>query len=161
MRRTLYMLIGPKGSGKTHIGALVNQHTAIHFLRVESIWLSLQPGEDGWNTIERTIDTLFQTHDKVMIESLGVGEGFRGFHASLVKKYPIKLIRVVTDLDTCLARVKSRSSTDHIAVSDDQVREYNQIAAGIIYNWDLVIDNNGPAADADIINAILSLDSTT
>lgn len=158
MKRTLYMLIGPKGSGKTHIGTLVNQHTDIRFLRVEPIWLSLQPGEDAWDKIERTIDTLFQTHEKVMIESLGAGEGFRGFHASLAKKYLIKLIRVVADLDTCLARVKSRSSADHIAVSDDRVREYNQIAAGIIYNWDLEIDNNGPAADTDIISAILSMD---
>jgi hypothetical protein len=93
-----------------------------------------------------------------MIESLGAGEGFRGFHAALAKKYPIKLIRVVSDLDICLARVKSRSSADHIAVSDDLVREYNQIAAGIIYNCDLEIDNNGPAADTDIISAILSMD---
>ena len=158
MKRILYMLIGPKGSGKTHIGTLVNQHTDICFLRVESIWLSLQPGEDGWTKIERTIDTLFQTHEKVMIESLGIGEGFRGFHASLAMKYPIKMIRVVADLDICLARVKSRSSADHLAVSDDQVREYNQIAANIIYNWDLEIDNNGPAADTDIISAILSID---
>ncbi len=158
MKQTLYMLIGPKGSGKTHIGMLVNQYTDIHFLRVEPIWLSLQPGEDAWDKIEHTIDTLFQTHDKVMIESLGVGEGFRGLHASLTKKYPIKLIQVVADLDICLARVKSRSSADHIAVSDDQVMEYNQIAAGIIYYWDLVIDNNDPAADADILDAILSID---
>ncbi len=158
MKRTLYMLIGPKGSGKTHIGMLVNQHTDIHFLRVEPIWLSLQPGEEAWNKIEHTVDMLFQTHEKVMIESLGAGEGFRGFHASLAKKYPIKMIRVVADLDICLARVKSRSSADHIAVSDDQVMEYNQIAAGITHDWDLEIDNNGPAAEADILTAILSID---
>lgn len=40
MSKTLYMLIGPKGSGKTHIGTLVNIHTDIKFLRVESIWLA-------------------------------------------------------------------------------------------------------------------------
>jgi shikimate kinase len=45
--KLLYLLIGPKGSGKSHIGALVSQHTDIYFLRVEPIWLSLQPGEDG------------------------------------------------------------------------------------------------------------------
>jgi ABC-type branched-subunit amino acid transport system ATPase component len=46
-QKVLYMLIGPKGSGKTHIGTLVNLHTDIAFLRVESIWLGLQAGEDG------------------------------------------------------------------------------------------------------------------
>jgi len=46
-QKTLFMLVGPKGSGKTHIGTLVNQHTDIVFLRVEPIWLGLKPAEDG------------------------------------------------------------------------------------------------------------------
>jgi shikimate kinase len=160
MKHILYMLIGPKGAGKSHIGTLVNQHTDIHFLFVEPIWLSLQPGEDAWRKVELTIDTLFQTHDKVMNESMGAGEGFRGFYASLAKKYPIKLIRVKADLDTCLARVQSRGRAGHMAVSDAQVAEYNQISAGVTYRWDLEIDNNGPAEDADVVSAILSLDRT-
>jgi shikimate kinase len=154
------MLIGPKGAGKTHIGVLVDQHTDITFLRVEPIWLSLQPGEDGWKKVEQIIDTMFKTHEKVMIESLGAGEGFRRFHASLAKKYPIKMIRVFADLDICLARVKNRNSIDHISVSDDKVIEYNQIAAGVTYDWALEIDNNGPAPDADIIQAIRDLENT-
>ena len=144
-----------RGSRNSLVGPL---RSLGRFLRVEPIWLSLQPGRDGWNQVERTIDTLFQTHEKVIIESLGAGEGFHRFHAAPAKKYSIKLIRVVADLDICLARVKSRSRADQIAVSDDQVREYNQIASGMTYDWDLEIDNNGPAADADIIGAILSMD---
>ena len=71
MSQTLYMLIGPKGAGKTTIGTLVHQHTDIAFIRVEPIWLSLQPGEDGWKKVESVIDDRFQTHDRLMIESLG------------------------------------------------------------------------------------------
>jgi shikimate kinase len=159
--KILYLLIGPKGSGKSHIGALVSKYTDIHFLRVEPVWLSLQPGEDGWRKVELTIDGLFQEHDKVMIESLGVGEGFRRFFASLTTKYAIKLIRVTADLDTCLRRVQSRSRVEHIAVSDEQVMEYNRIAAGVNFAWDLEVDNNGPAEDAEILAAILELEKRT
>jgi shikimate kinase len=35
--KVLYMLIGPKGSGKTYIGSVVNCHTDIAFIRVEPI----------------------------------------------------------------------------------------------------------------------------
>ena len=105
-QKTLFMLIGPKGSGKTHIGTLVSQHTDIVFLRVERIWLSLNAGEDGWKKVETLIDAMFQKQDKVMIESLGIGEGFVEFHASLAEKYPIKMIRVYADLATCFTRVK-------------------------------------------------------
>lgn len=154
MKQILYILIGPKGAGKSFIGTLVNNHTDIHFLRVEPIWLSLEPGEDGWRKVEMTIDALFQKQDKVMIESLGVGEGFRAFFAALAMKYSVRLIRIKADLATCLRRVQSRSSAEHIPVSDDKVVEYNQIAAGVTYDWDLEIDNDGPAEDADILRAI-------
>jgi hypothetical protein len=37
MNKTLYMLISPKGAGKTHIGTLINQHTEMVFIKVEPI----------------------------------------------------------------------------------------------------------------------------
>lgn len=156
-QKILYMLIGPKGAGKTHIGTVVQQHTDIAFLRVELIWLGLQPGEDGWKKVEAAVNTMFRTHDKVMIESLGAGEGFRGFYAALVGKYTIKMIRVYADWDTCLSRVKNRSNVDQIAVSIDKVAEYNQIATSMQYDWDLEINNNIPLSDADILAAIQSI----
>lgn len=155
--KALYMLIGPKGAGKTYIGKLVSTHTDIQFIWVESIWLSLQPGEDGWNKVEQVIDTTFKSHNKVMIESLGAGEEFSKFRASLEKKYTLKTIWVYADLDTCLARVKSRNSTNHIPISDDKVEQYNQIAATVTYDWDLEINNNAPASDDTILAAIQTL----
>jgi shikimate kinase len=157
MKKTLYMLIGPKGSGKTHIGTLVNAHTDITFLRVESIWLGVPPGEDGWKQVEDAIDAEFQTRDQVMVESLGAGDDFKRYYASLKGKYTVRMIRVRADLDTCLARVRKRGSADHIPVPDDKVMEYNRIAAAVSYNWDLEIDNNAPAPDEEILNAILSM----
>jgi len=155
--KILFMLIGPKGSGKTHIGTLVNQHTDIVFLRVEPIWLGLQPDEDGWKKAEAATDALFQKQDKVMVESLGIGEGFGKFHASLAEKYSIKLIRVYADLETCFTRVKTRNNAEHIPVSDDRVAEFNQLASAVIYNWDLEINNNDAISDKDILDAVQSI----
>ncbi len=156
-QKILFILIGPKGSGKTHIGRLVDRQTDITFLSVEPIWLALEPNEDGWKKVEASIDSMFQRHDKLMIESLGAGEGFRNFHACLTEKYPIRMIRVYAALETCFTRVKTRNSTQQIPVSDDQLREYNRIAAEVRYNWDLEIDNDGPASDEDIIASIQSI----
>jgi len=156
-QKILFMLIGPKGSGKTHIGALIDQHTDIIFLRVEPIWLSLKPDEDGWQKVEAAIDAMFQKQDKVMIESLGVGEGFGKFHASLAEKYSIKLIRVHADLETCFTRVKTRDKAEHIAVSNDKVAEFNQLASAVTYDWDLEINNNDSTPDKDILDAIQSI----
>jgi hypothetical protein len=67
------------------------------------------------------------------------------------------MIRVYADLDTCLARVQSRSSDDHIPVSDGKVAEYNRIAAAVTYEWDAEIDNNGPASQETILATIRAL----
>jgi hypothetical protein len=92
-----------------------------------------------------------------MIESLGVGEGFTKFHTSLAEKYSIKMIRVYADLNTCLARVKIRDSAEHIAVSDDKVAEFNQLASAVTYHWDLEISNDDLTPDIDIVNAVQSI----
>ncbi|MBD3886334.1 hypothetical protein IFO70_32100 [Phormidium tenue FACHB-886] len=92
-----------------------------------------------------------------MIESLGADEEFARFRAVLGKKYIIKMIRVYANLDTCLTRVKNRSSADHIPVSDDKVEQYNQIAARVVYDWDLEINNNAPATDDEVLAAVQPL----
>lgn len=149
--KILYLLIGPKGSGKTYIGTLVARETDIVFLRVEPLWLALKEGENGWEKVEVEIDGLFSRHDKVMIESLGAGSQFEQFRASLEKKYELRMVKVSTDLDTCLTRVQTRNSKDHIPVSDDKVIEYNQIAAKVELPWFAEINNNGPATEAEIL----------
>jgi shikimate kinase len=154
MDKTLYFLIGLKGSGKTTIGTLVGRSTDIHFLRVEPIWVQLQPGENGWQKVEEAIDSAFQSSDKVMVESLGAGDGFQKMKASLSRKYNLKWIHVVADPDKCLTRVQKRDNANHIPVSDAQVLEYNKFAAAIRYDWDLEIDNNLPMNEKSLIEAI-------
>ena len=160
--KTLFILIGPKGAGKTHIGTLVNAQMAIKFLPVEPIWVDyLQNGakdRDGWDIVEEEIDRLFESNDKVIIESLGAGEGFVRLHKSLKNKYQIKFIKVESALDKCLERVRNRDNTAHIQISADKVQEYNKIAAQVSYNWDLVIDNNSLASDLEIIRAIQTIE---
>ena len=157
MVKILYMLIGPKGSGKTYIGTLVEKKTDISFLRVENIWLTLNSKEDGWLKVEQTIDKAFESCNKLMIENLGAGQGFHRFYVSLKVKYNIKLVRVFSDLDVCLDRVMSRENKNHIPVSDTKVAEYNKIAAQVKLDWAIEINNNGPASDAEILEAINSL----
>jgi shikimate kinase len=157
MAKTVIYLIGLKGSGKTYIGALLSRKTDIRFLRVEPIMLGLTEGEDGWAKVAAAVDEVLAEHDRVAIESLGGHEGFERLHASLAERYVVKYVRVVTDPATCLRRVQARSTADHIPVSDDQVVEYNAVAEKVELPWDAVIDNNGPATDAEILAAIAGL----
>jgi shikimate kinase len=155
--KTLVLLIGPKGSGKTHIGCLVERELGIPFLRVEPIWLALKSGEDGWKKVEQEIAKRFETTDVLIIESLGAGDGFRGMKQSLESRYTLKFVKVKTNLDECLRRVQTRSKEQHIAVSDEKVVEYNQIAARVELPWSAVIENDGPAAVDEVLRTVRRL----
>ena len=161
MKKTLYLLIGLKGSGKSYIGSLVDQLTEIRFLKVEPIWVEYLSGNDrsksGWEVVEAEIDKQFTVYDRVMIESLGAGEEFEAFYASLRRKYALKLIKVFADLETCLDRVKRRDTADHIPISDSRVEEINQVAQHVTFDWDLVIDNRRLAPASEIIKAIKAI----
>ncbi len=151
--KTLYLLIGPKGAGKTHIGQTIERTLQVPFLRVEPIWLSLRPGENGWKRVEAEIDRLFVKSDQLMIESLGAGEGFQSMRSSLSRKYRLKYVKVAADLNECLKRVKTRCNKDHIPVSESRVEQYNEIASRVELPWDAVIQNGGPASVEEIIGA--------
>lgn len=53
--------------------------------------------------------------------------------------------------------MKTRNNAEHIAVSAEEVVEYNKIAAAVTYDWALEIKNDVPASDGDIIEAIQSI----
>ena len=157
MNKTLYFLIGPKGSGKTFIGTHVQSNTDIYFLRVEPIWLALQENENGWRKVIESINECFAKYEKVMIENLGAGDDFQKFLSILQNKYQTKIIKVKTDLSLCYKRVKERSNSNHIPVSDNKVKEYNEIASKVTLSWDLVVDNNGNQHIDNIIEKIKNL----
>lgn len=154
MNKTIIMLIGPKGSGKTTIGLILERHTNIRFLCVESIWLKLSMGQDGWEAVEYEIDVCLEEVDLLAIESLGGSEGFEKLRHNLEKKYILKYVRVIAPLDICLQRVRSRDSSNHLPISDEKVEEYNQLAAKVILPWDSEINNHPPMTEEMIVDQI-------
>jgi hypothetical protein len=50
---------------------------------------------DGWDIVEEEIDRVFESNDKVMIESLGAGDGFARLHKSLKNKCKINLTDLI------------------------------------------------------------------
>ena len=101
------------------------------------------------------IDDLFvnQRYNKVIIETLGVGDGFKKFHQMVKRKYKIKYVKIDCDLETCFERVKERSDENHIAVSDENVKKYNHIAkkGQSEFDWDLELDNSRKMQASQIV----------
>lgn len=149
--KTIYILIGLKGSGKTHLGELLSEKMKIPFLRVENIFLKLNtqdPLEDqnyistGYKNVEIEIRNRLSKDDQLIIESTGIATQLNDMIENLKNDYVVKLIKIDSDPELCLGRIKTRDQSKHISVSDDQILKINKLAGEASFNFDLVIDNN-------------------
>jgi shikimate kinase len=169
--KTVYIIVGPKGSGKTHVGTMLDRELGLRFLSVEPLVLknlnvSSLTGDDlereGFLLEEQAIDTMLMSHDAVSFEATGSSRFFPETLERLREKYTVRLIRLRCPLDTCAARVAHRDPTNHIPVSDERLRDINHRANAVELDWDLEIDNAAPASDESIIaqfRALLRLDN--
>jgi len=160
------ILVGPKGSGKTTIGALLASEFGIQFVRVESLFLevgahigSSHPSFERCG-FERVLSTLRRTlsqHDSVCFESTGASQHFLWLVNELAHIASVFLVRIVATQDQCTDRIRNRNPLLHIPVSDDRVAEINSRAVTVNLAWAAEIDNSGPLNCQDILSTIRHL----
>lgn len=157
--KTVYILTGLKGSGKTYIGNLLSERLSVPFLRVENIFLKTKTNDpltdqnyisSGFLNVEKEVRSLLKGIDQLTIESTGITAQFETMVSNLKKDFIVKLIKISSLPELCFKRVKDRDQSDHISVSDDQLLEINKLAAKVSLDYDLIIYNN-TQSDEDIV----------
>lgn len=133
-KKQIYLLIGAKGSGKSFIGSLFQKYFDIEFLRVENWVLHLKKGrslfdenyiQENFKIIEQNIRKHLDTLDCLVFESIGLTEYFDVMLASLRTDFFVTTIGIKADEGVCLERVRTRDTSIHINVSDEQLEIIN------------------------------------
>lgn len=159
------ILVGLKGSGKTYIGKLLQDKLNIPFLRVEDICLRINAGREinnkayiseAFEQIEAEIRKKLASSDQITIESTASASQFDNMVLSLRKDFIVKLVKIDTDPNLCLQRVKTRDLKNHIPVSDEQIIEINKVSAMRTFDFDLIIENNNKT-DKELIEELNKL----
>ena len=162
--KTVYILVGPKGCGKTYIGNLLSEKLGIPFLRVEDIFLKIKtenPLEDqnyisiGFRNVENAIREKLLNCNQVTIESTGIVRQFYELVSRLKTDYFVKMIKIETDPTLCINRIKNRDQSIHISVSDDNINFINKLAHSLSLNFDLVLNNNN-SNDNELIEKFMN-----
>lgn len=133
--KTIYLLIGQKGSGKSFIGTIFEQEFGIRFLRVEDWARQIMMGREiddetylnqVFEAIEAGVRDSLMGANEIVFESTGLTPHFDRMLENLQRDFRVKTIYINAQADTCLNRVKSRDLTIHIDVSDQQVNMINE-----------------------------------
>jgi shikimate kinase len=152
--KTLYILIGLKGGGKTYTGKLIEKNLHIPFLRVENIFLSIKKDrhyldkdyiQEGYTETEKQVKECFKTSDILIMETTGTADEFWEMINNLKKEAAVKFIKIQTSPELCIQRVLNRENKDHVNVSDNDVKMINELAGKVVCDYDLVIENEDGA----------------
>ena len=84
-QKLIYLLIGPKGSGKSFIGTLMDHTFGIHFIRVEDWAKAVKKDRqvdnpfylaEVFQAIEHGVREVLKQYDQVVFESTGLSAYF-------------------------------------------------------------------------------------
>lgn len=153
--KKVFILIGPKGSGKTFIGKIIEKRLNILFVMIEDIFRKIQSKHitsreniiKGYHEVEVTIESILSENESVCFESTGLAKEFWLLVDNLKKKYEVRLISVFAPLDICLDRIQKRNSLVHISISMEDIRKLNQASADLQFKSALQIDTSKVSED--------------
>jgi len=154
--KNILLLIGPKGSGKSFIGSLLENEFGINFVRVED-WANKIKRERNINdnayltevfqAIEDGIRKSLKVRDTICFESLALSDQFDRMVNNFEKDFKLITIKVVCDNDRCMERIRSRDQSQQIIISENQIREINRMVAERDYETNYKILNNDSDKD--------------
>ncbi|MCP5051194.1 MAG: ATP-binding protein [bacterium] len=160
--KTVFVLIGPKGSGKSYIGRLLEEHLSIPFLAIEPIFLRIKGERDnrdsdfikeGYARVEEAIDSHMKHHDRILFEATGTTDYFNHLLERLESRYAVKPSRIHAPLELCFQRVRQRDASIHLPISEELIHQVNRLSQAAVFDYVLSIDNE-TSSDAEIINAV-------
>ena len=160
--KIIYLLLGPKGSGKSFIGALMDQNFGIPFVRVEDWAKTIKKKRDildghyirdVFETIEKGIRKTLLDKDTVVFESTGLSTPFDMMFENLKKDFNVVSIGIQANDDLCLERVRKRDGSIHIAVPDEQLRQINLQVRKKAIKTDFSLENSS-TTEAELIKKL-------
>jgi len=168
-KKKIYLLIGPKGSGKSHIGNLMDKQFQIKFIRVEDWAKTVKRNreidnpeylKEVYQAIENGIRHKLTKHDHIVFESTGLSEYFDTMLENLKRDFSLFTIGIITMDELCLTRVRTRDKSIHIDVSDNQVKKINNQVKEKKFIADFSITNNDKT-DVELINELKTIIQST
>lgn len=145
------LLIGPKGSGKSHIGRLLERHLGVHFFHVEPLWMAYyadcraagqEPSiPEGVRVVHPRIQEALATHEHVCVETTGASPEILSDLLSLAPARETLTVRLAVPLDLCLERVASRDQTHQIPMDVENIKKVYQLSTSAEIDTTLVLEN--------------------
>ena len=147
----LILLIGPKGSGKSHIGRLLESGYGVHFFHVEPYWMKYHAEcagtgrpvsiPEGIERIHPAIADAVDSHQHVCIETTGASTEILQDLCSLGASAPILLVKIEAPWPICLERIAARDTTNQIPLELEETRKVYELSLAVDLPFNITLKN--------------------
>ena len=137
-------MIGPKGSGKTYLGRLLQARLAVGFVDVEAVFRGLPDPtrvSEGYDRVAGLVAERLQSEPAVSLELTGAAPETAGLLDGLGRIGTLRRVRVTAPLELCLARIAHRDADVHLPASEEVIRKVHAISDGLELAFDLTIES--------------------
>jgi dephospho-CoA kinase len=145
------LLVGPKGSGKSHIGRMLEKHLGVLFFHVEPLWMSYYAEceacgrepviSEGITKVHPLLADTLRTHEHVCIETTGASAEILDDLLSLTHPSNRLVVRISAPLELCLERIVARDQTNQIAMDAESIQQVYALSQVGRLQPDFAIEN--------------------
>ena len=163
------LLVGPKGSGKSHIGHVLEQKLGVLFFHVERLWMDYyaecqaagsQPNiSDGIARVHPKIVDALNANKHVCVETTGASAEILNDLLLLEPPDKMRVVKISAPLDLCLRRIAERDPTHQIPMDIESIRKVYELSVAVPIHPALVLENRSLSAQEIVtqFQRILSL----
>jgi len=159
------LLVGPKGSGKSHIGRTLERKLGVLFFHVEPLWMeyyaeckasSREPtNTEGIARVHPRIAAALEEHEHICVETTGASPEILNALLSITEASKMLVARVAAPLDLCLQRIATRDQENQIPMNVETIRKVYALSIAAPLQPDLNLENTA-LSEADIVSAFES-----
>ncbi|NTU82610.1 MAG: AAA family ATPase [Chloroflexales bacterium] len=162
-RPNLLLLVGPKGSGKSFIGELLERELGVPYVRPEAVVLQLRASgrvptvAESLGAIVAATEAQARAAQALTLDTTGAFDDLDTYLQALARFSRVRLVQVYAPPEMCLARIRARDQSAHIPVQEELIGQINARSLALRLPYELVIDNEPFAPPAQIIAAVRGL----
>jgi hypothetical protein len=156
------LLVGPKGSGKSHIGRVLERQLGVRFFHVEPLWMAylsecreagrLPVIPEGIALVHPEIRRALAEHGSLCVETTGASQEILDGLMALSPREKTIIARITAPVDLCLERAETRDPAQQIPMDAETIRNVNAMSEAAWVDADLEIANEG-LSDEEIVAA--------
>lgn len=163
---TLWLLVGPKGSGKTTLSRMITTFVDAVIVPAERIaqrlrgeWSGPMDEDYAHHVLTAVGDATLEagaSRSLVLLESTASSVHTQTLVERVATCMDVRWLRVRASAATCTSRIAARPSTDQVPVPPDLIERMHAQTEAFTAPWDVELDNDDPPLDVDALKSRLT-----